>query len=642
MTLPFAHQTQTAADSSACIRRVERCAVIILMAILGASCATTVRPPTAIQLAEQHFQHGENEAGLALLEAELQKNPSALETGNYYRQQIVRLNHEDRAISFMKQLTQGENVPPEAYYNFAFAYIDKIPRVGPMGAGFLSKRSIAQFKIVQDRVPDDWIANYGIGMNYLHWPDYFKKTEGALGYFERCMQIQAGKPVKPQYLLTYLRMGDALVRGGQIERAYETWGAGEKLFPQHRDLLDRLNTPRDRIDTAIRDLYNPNNSIGAINTDISILWASRVPEHAVPLRREVTRTAGVEGQLSSATASLDESKVNLFSWFTRNLPYLSDKSALSKVDMSALGVQRGSHLESRVNAIAHGMITGFMAELEGESSATLQAKAAEVDSFTRPFFHEGLGMGYAAAVSVGDVAELKRMSETLNEIDPNFQRLHLAGAGMWFGLEGARDTDRIAESFKQMDPFAEAYAYEGYGFARTLFYFKTNPQVIAAGAKLRKEAAANFYHGVGRALWILSGADARAGEENLQSVPADYREHAYSGFAMGMAFTQIDDVAAVFARLKESGDDAHRRMLLTGITMGLYIRRLGDPSYVDGLLQKASSSDRCRARELLSFGSAALKEATVGNGDMHANWRAAIEARIQSSDNAHHTFSGCA
>lgn len=83
-------------------------------------------------------------------------------------------------------------------------------------------------------------------------------------------------------------------------------------------------------------------------------------------------------------------------------------------------------------------------------------------------------------------------------------------------------------------------------------------------------------------------------------------------------------------------------MLLTGITMGLYIRRLGDPTYVDSLLQKASAGDRCRARELLSVGSAALKDAAVGSGDMHANWRAAIQARIESSDSAHKTFAACA
>ena len=612
----------------------------VLAALLAVSCVTT-RPAGPMDIARDQFAKGEVESGFKTLEGGLRKEPGSLEMGNFYRARVVENKQEDRSITFFKQLTEGGDTPNEAYYNFAFAYIDKIPRVGPMGAGFLSKRSIAQFKIVLDKDQDDWIANYGIGMNYLHWPDYFKKTEGALGYFETCMRLQAGKPVKPPYLLTYLRMGDALIRGGEIDRAYRVWNDGSKLFPKHRDLQARLDTPRDRIETVIRNLYNPNNSIGAIDTNIEILWASAVPDKAVPLERNTLQQAGVGGQLRGASSAPEASQLNLFSWFTRNLPYLSDRNAIAKVDMSSLGVKPGSRLESRVSAIAYGMITGFMAELEGESDVALRSKANSVDSFTRPFFHEGLGMGYAAAVSIESSGELKTMAAAMKLIDPNFQRLHLAGAGMWFGLEGTKEPGRVAEAFSQLGPFGEAYAYEGYGFARTLFYYKSNAQSIDAGALLRPEAAANFYHGVGRAFWILSGADPGVAEQTLQTVPIKYRNHAYSGFAMGMAFTQVDDLKAVFSRIDVAGDSPHRSQLLTGITMGLYIRRLGDPAYVDTLLKQSVSGDQCRARQLLAVGESALKEAGRGAGDLHANWRAAIQARIEKAAGARSSFTNC-
>jgi tetratricopeptide (TPR) repeat protein len=583
-----------------------------------------------MEQAQAMFARGDHEAGYVLLETTIEQAPGNLELGNFYRARIVEHGQEDRAISFFKKLTERGELPDEAYYNFAFAYIDKIPRVGPMGAGFLSKRSIAQFKIVQERRPEDWIANYGIGMNYLHWPDYFKKTEGALGYFEKCMEIQQSLPLRPQYLLTYLRMGDALVRGGQKDEAYRVWRQGLEKFPGHADLLDRVNTPPERIETAIRELYNPNNSIGAIDTDISILWASTVPASAVPLKRNTLRQAGVGGQLRGADAQLDRSQINLFAWFTRNLPYLSDRGSITKADMSLLGVERGTGLEGRINAIAFGMINGFMAQLEGETVEQLQARARAVDSFTRPFFHEGLGMGYAAAVSLDDIDELKRMEPAMREIDANFERLHLAGAGMWFGLEGARSTEQIAAALRQLGPFGEAYAYEGYGFARTLFYYKTNPEVVQAGTALRAEAAANFYHGSGRAFWILSGADPSQGEQYLQSVPEAYRDHAYSGFAMGMAFTQVDDLPAVMARVAAVTDKERHRHQLAGVAMGLYIRRLGDSEYVETLLAKVGSPDRCIARNLLTIGEAALQASRSGAGDLHSNWRAEIERQIEA------------
>jgi tetratricopeptide (TPR) repeat protein len=610
----------------------------VAVALLLTGCVNP-RVESPIDLARRHFAQGDVESGFSTLEQALQRE-GTLEMGNFYRQRIVEHQQEDRAISFFKKLTESGNVGNDAYYNFAFAYIDKIPRVGPMGAGFLSKRSIAQFKIVQEKQPEDWIANYGIGMNYLHWPDYFKKTEGALGYFEKCMQIQAGKPVRPQYLLTYLRMGDALVRGGEIDRAYQTWQEGLEKFPEHPDLLDRIRMPRDQIDDAIRNLYNPNNSIGAIDTNIEILWASQVPEKAVPLQRNALKQAGVGGQLRGSENGPEQSQVGLFSWFTRNLPLLSDRNTIARVDMSALGVERGSGLQSRVNSIAYGMITGFMAEMEGDPAAELRTKAAAVDSFTRPFFHEGLGMGYAASVSIDDVRELRTMSEAMNSIDPKFQRLHLAGAGMWFGLESADNAGRIAEAFRQLGPFGEAYAYEGYGFARTLFYYKNDAQVLELQGQLRPAAAANYYHGVGRAFWILSGADPNAAEANLQRIPSAYVEDAYSGYGMGMAFTQVDDVAAVFRRVKEG--ESHQAQLLTGITMGLFIRRLGDPGYVDALLHKAASADQCRAQRLLAVGAAALEDATRGGGDLHANWRAAIQARINAASGSEVALASCA
>jgi tetratricopeptide (TPR) repeat protein len=621
---------------------LEHVAVLAAAVSLLASCVG-LRPHDPVAIAKAQIAHGDVDAAFNTLEEAMRRDQKSLAIANFYRAQIVAHVKEDRSISFFKKLAENPQVPDEVYYNLAFAYIDKIPRVGPMGAGFLSKRSIAQFKIVFEKRPEDWVANYGIGMNYLHWPDYFKKTEGALGYFEKCMQLQQGKRLEPKYLLTYLRMGDALVRSGEIDRAYAVWGQGNALFPRHPDLRARLDTPHEKIAQAIRDLYNPNNSIGAINTDISILWAKSVPAAAVPLHAMDAKQGGVGGQLRTASATPAAAEADLFSWFTRNLPYLSEKNSYSKVDMSPLGVHSNDAMNDRVNAIAHGMISGFLAELEGDESSALQAKDRDEDPFTRPFFHEGVGMGYAASVSTEDIAELKRMAEAMNHIDPRFSRLHLAGAGMWFGLEGARSPERVAEAFRQLGAFGEAYAYEGYGFAKTLFYVKSNPEVLRLGTQLRPEAAANFYHGVGRATWILMGTDTERRAQLLQQVPQQYRSDAHSGYGMGVAFTKVDDPAFVFSFAERSSSagiesDAY----LTGVTMGYSIRQQGDPAYVSTILSRASTRDRCRVTRLIDLGRAALEDAERKGGDLHDNWRSEIHKRLTEKGSALSAVNGCA
>jgi tetratricopeptide (TPR) repeat protein len=610
------------------MNRFKRTFVLTIIVALIGGCATTREKVDPLELARHQFDAGNADKGFEILEDAILNDRHSLILGNYYRAQCTARAKEDRAINFLKKLSQDTSSPNEVYYNTAFAYIDKIPRVGPMGAGFLSKRSIAQFRIVYERSADDWIANYGIGMNYLHWPDYFKKTEGTLPYFEKCMELQRGQPLKPQYILTYLRMGDALVRDGHIDKAYDLWREGEKLFPGHPDIVDRLKVPQAEIADVIKQLYLPNNSIGAINTDISILWATTVPTAAVPLKRNALSQPGVGGQIKTAESKMVDADVGLFAWFTRNLPYLSDKGDFKKVDMSPLGAKKSSS-DRLMNIVAHGMITGFLAEMDGAEPAKLRAQAAAADGFMRPFFHEGIGMAYAATVSLDDVSELKNMAKSMTAIDPHFKRLHLAGAGMWFGLESARDPEKVAQAFSYLGSFGEAYAYEGYGFSRTLFHYSTNPDMLNAGNLFRSSAAHNFYHGAGRALWILKGDDVKALRAVVDSIPKEYQNDAYSGYGMGVAFTKLDDPRFVSSFL-ESGklDDSLRAPFVTGATMGFVIRAVSDPGYWNETLSKYSPTDRCRAKRMVALGEESLAMAEKGGGDLHSNWRGLIAKRV--------------
>jgi tetratricopeptide (TPR) repeat protein len=229
------------------------------------------------------FTDGKHEEAYAKLEDFLEKQPDSIIVGNYYRAIIRERNYQDRAIRFFKEKTDANQVGNGTRYNLAFAFIDKIPLVGPMGAGFLSKKSIAQFREVLNREPDNWIANYGIGMNYLHWPDYFEKNEDSISYFRKCIALQSQMEQKPSHLLPYIRLGDALVKLNQINEARVVWQDGLKYFPKHPDLETRLALNDKEISKVILELYNPDNSIGEIDTNIEILWTTQLPDQLIPL-----------------------------------------------------------------------------------------------------------------------------------------------------------------------------------------------------------------------------------------------------------------------------------------------------------------------------------------------------------------------
>ena len=100
---------------------------------------------------------------------------------------------------------------------------------------------------------------------------------------------------------------------------------------------------------------------------------------------------------------------------------------------------------------------------------------------------------------------------------------------MWYGLEASPDLEKVQSAFQYLGSFGEAYAYEGYGFAQTLFYYKRNPELLNVGMQLQAESAKSFYHGAGRALWILSGTELSEFTQRLANLPEQYQADAYSG-----------------------------------------------------------------------------------------------------------------
>ncbi len=574
------------------------------------------------------IEKGELDKGLGYLEEAMLKDPSRLALSNYYRFHASKNKQFERPIVFFKKAIEGKQGDyDEMYYNLGFAYIDKIPSVGPMGAGFLSKRAIKQFQLVLDRDPKDWIATYAIGMNYLHWPDYFKKNDQAMIYLEKATDLQDDNDIKPFYILTYIRLGDAYAKNGKFDKAYEMWKAGLKHYSEHQDLITRYNTPRSEIADAIRLLYNPNNSIGEINTDISVLWEAVVPASLVPLGKNSLQQAGVGGQLKGSKIQVGKGKIGLFSWFMRNLPFLSDKSRFQSVDMSALGIGGDAETQDLASIVAHGMIMGFLSQFEEESPQDARKRADKLSPFHRPFFHEGLGMGYAATASLDDISELKTLIKSLKEIDPNYTRLHLAGAGMWYGLESG-NIEKVKDVFPRLGEFGQAYAYEGYGFSQTLFYFKNNPELLKNGEKLSDKAARNFYHGAGRALWILSGQDIKAFNKRVELVPQKYRPDAFSGYGMGVAFTKVESPSFIFSYLDNREGEIDLSQFLTGVSMGLTIRNMGDSEYVSKMAALASPENRCRLQRALTLGESTLESVSRQGGDLHDNWRAQIHSEI--------------
>lgn len=613
----------------------------LLDASISQALALTGQRDPALAATTALIDAGERNQGMDTIEAYLRRHPSDIVAGNAYRRMAVSLSLHDRPIRFFNELLAATTpriddglragVPPGLRYNLAFAYIDKIPVVGPMGAGFLSKRSIRQFRIALLEDRDDWIANYGVGMNYLHWPDYFEKNDSSIVYFERCIELQDKENPRPLDILPYIRLGDAYAKAGFVDGAFEIWRAGREIFGDHGDLAERLAVEPSRIKGVVTDAYNPNNSIGEINTDISILWAAELPDSLFSLRggtRLTTFSKGVGGQKPAQTKD-DE---NLFVWFQKNLPFLLRRESAEKMDMSYLG----RNAREEAGLIAYNMIRGFMTQLYGPDVDRIKADLAATPAFERPFFREGVGMGLAGKLDIGG----RSLADFDAEIAPyggGYDRLQYAGLGMWYGLTPTPNMVRINHDFAHLALRGRFYAYEGLGFAVTLFNRQPAARAIGLSRRLPFAAAATYSHGLGRALWIKFGGDRDEIEKVLAQVPEKLRPAARSGLGMGIAFTRVEDPDSIMVRLSEFGGAGAGgcRDVLVGASMGLAIRYEADAAHVRKSLRNAEEPMTRRALPgLLKVGLSSLDAVRSGGEDLHANWRAVMNDHMSKADKA--------
>lgn len=586
--------------------------------------------------------------GLDLVETYLRANPNDVVAGNEYRRMAVRASVHDRPIRFFNEVLGQFDpnledeihpwAPPGLRYNLAFAYIDKIPVVGPMGAGFLSKRSIAQFQIALNEDPTDWIANYGVGMNYLHWPDYFEKNDSSMAYFENAIKLQDPEVPLPLDMLSYIRLGDAYAKSGVIDRAFETWHAGIGIFGDYDDLKTRVAIAPEKIKQTITDAYNPNNSIGEINTDISILWAAELPDSLFALdsgRHFSSYTSGVGGQ-KAAEGGDDES---LFVWFQKNLPFLLKRESAETLDMTYLG----KDVNDVAGVIAYDMIRGFMTQFHGDDMGQVLADMETATSYDRPFLHEGVGMGLAAKLDTsGD--GLAGFDAHIATLGDGYDRLQYAGLGMWYGMVPRPNIVAINHALSDLTLRGQFYAYEGLGFAVTLFGRGTVQQSAKLSRRMPFAAASTYAHGMGRALWIKHGGLVEPTNAAFAELPEALREDARSGLGMGIAFTRVEHPDEVVERAAMlSGDNQEScRSVLTGLAMGYAIRFDGDAKFVKNSLRAARAPETRKAlSSLLALGLASQKKVTASGEEMHANWRSVMAGELAGGGYAELSESIC-
>ena len=226
--------------------------------------------------AEQSFREaaaavsaGNLEAALVHFEAALTADPDNVKYGSEYRQAVIKLKDYDRCIAFFEKLVADHPEAGNAYLNFGFAYVDKIPDAGAITQVINANTALSYFtKSVE--IKPTWIGLYTRGNSYLFWPKIFNRTQLGIDDLEAAIKLGATLGKQPYHVRAYVSLGDGYFKNDEPDKARAAWNMGLAEFPGNDDLKKRLAASDEELLSIVKVAYDPN---VRVSTNLSDVWS---------------------------------------------------------------------------------------------------------------------------------------------------------------------------------------------------------------------------------------------------------------------------------------------------------------------------------------------------------------------------------
>jgi len=202
------------------------------------------------------------------LEAALGAMPNDLKAGNDYRMAIMQAKQYDRSLKFFEGLTTRNPKAANAYLNYAFAYVDKIPDAGAITQVILANDAVNKFSEAL-KLEKSWIGLYSRGKSYLFWPLIFQKANLGIADLEQALKIQRADKKRPYHIRVYVTLGDGYWKVSQQKKAMETWKEGLNAFPDSAELKRRLSGRPADLQAIVDDTFDYTKRV---DTSLEELW----------------------------------------------------------------------------------------------------------------------------------------------------------------------------------------------------------------------------------------------------------------------------------------------------------------------------------------------------------------------------------
>lgn len=224
------------------------------------------------------FAAGNGDAALDQLEEAIVAEPDNLRYGTDYRQVVIALAGDDKALydrsmELFEELTEAHPEADAAWLNLGFAHVDRIPVEGAITQVLVADRAVKALTRALE-AEESWVGLYTRGNALLFWPPIFGRTEAALRDLERAIDLGEDEP-EPYHARAWAAVGDGHWRLGDSATARDAWRQGLERFPgdpllRARDeieddtkldaLLDAHYAVGQRVATHLRELFDPDHA----------------------------------------------------------------------------------------------------------------------------------------------------------------------------------------------------------------------------------------------------------------------------------------------------------------------------------------------------------------------------------------------
>lgn len=191
-------------------------------------------------------------------------DPENLRAASEYRMAVIKAGEYDRALEFFEKLVTAHPKAANAWLNFGYAYVDKIPAAGSITQVILANNALTQFsKSIELR--ESWLALFTRGNSYLYWPKVFGRAPLGVADLEKAVGIARKEEKKKRvYARSFIALGDGYWKTEQPEKAKAVWQEGLKLFPGEPQLqarLDALSQGAEALEAYINEQLDPNKRV---------------------------------------------------------------------------------------------------------------------------------------------------------------------------------------------------------------------------------------------------------------------------------------------------------------------------------------------------------------------------------------------